>query len=405
MKRITLLLAAIVCLAISAMAQINADQPLSPALWKQGVARCAHYTAYAKGFAKKSEEMQRRFPQGYTLDDLNNDVYGNQGAKWEKIYNEFKKSEDKGGSINDLKELVIPQVWKLVEPDFQAFITDHPEIANAVPDNQTPTQNDENAENVQQDNNGEGDSANVIHDERHRQQAKNNGMACDANWPLWLGILGSLLGLCALLISLSNRGKINEMRRSFAREIDRTNANLQEFSTDAAEQMKALSIRLTGKAARNADAEPFMASIAEEADEEEPVAEAPADEEPVDEEPVAEPAPEPVEEEEREVMNLFMNRPDEDDNFTRVSDTFEPGNSIYVLTTFDGQHGTFEVIDKPEVHRFALMMPAENLIRACSGNAIQIPNGTRIVTDRPGEAEFIDGLWHIVVKAIIHYEG
>ena len=89
----------------------------------------------------------------------------------------------------------------------------------------------------------------------------------------------------------------------------------------------------------------------------------------------------------------------------RVSDTFEPGNSIYVLTTFDGQHGTFEVIDKPEVHSFALMMPAENLIRACSGNAIQIPSGTHIVTDRAGEAEFIDGKWHIVVKAIIHYEN
>jgi hypothetical protein len=104
-------------------------------------------------------------------------------------------------------------------------------------------------------------------------------------------------------------------------------------------------------------------------------------------------------------MNLFMSKPDENDDFTRVSDTFEPGNSIYVLTTFDGQHGTFEVIDKPEVHRFALMMPAENLIRACSGNAIQIPSGTRIITDRAGEAEFIDGKWHVVVKAIIHYEG
>ena len=84
---------------------------------------------------------------------------------------------------------------------------------------------------------------------------------------------------------------------------------------------------------------------------------------------------------------------------------FEPGNSIYVLTTFDGKHGKFEVIDKPEVHRFALMMPAENLIRACSGNAIQIPNGSRIVTDRAGEAELTDGKWHVVVKAIIHYEG
>ncbi|MBQ1746599.1 MAG: hypothetical protein II043_04885, partial [Muribaculaceae bacterium] len=188
---------------------------------------------------------------------------------------------------------------------------------------------------------------------------------------------------------LSNRGKIKEMRRNFARELDRTNANLQEFSTDAADQMKALSIRLTGKGYRTNEA------IAEEFAEEE----APEAAEQTDEVPQA------VTEEEGEVMNLFMSKPDENDDFTRVSDTFEPGNSIYVLTTFDGQHGTFEVIDKPEVHRFALMMPAENLIRACSGNAIQIPSGTRIITDRAGEAEFIDGKWHVVVKAIIHYEG
>ena len=394
MKRITLLLAAIVCLAISAMAQPNADQPLSLALWKQGVARCAHYTAYAKGFAKKSEEMQRRFPQGYTLDDLNNDVYGNQGSKWDKIYNEFKKSEDKGGSINDLKELVIPQVWKLVEPDFLAFITDHPEIANAVP----ADANNENAEAVQKEGeNADKAEAEPIHDAQHRQMRnQQSSFTCNANWPLWLGILGSLLGLCSLLLALSNRGKINELRHSFAREIDRTNANLQEFSTDAVDQMKALSIRLTGKAARDGEINPVVAIADEELEAEEPVAE----------EPIAQaPEEEIVADEEGEVMNLFMNKPDEDDNFTRVSDTFEPGNSIYVLTTFDGEHGTFEVIDKPEVHRFALMMPAENLLRACSSNAIQIPNGTRIVTDRPGEAEFIDGLWHIVVKAIIHYEG
>ena len=397
MKRITLLLAAIVCLAISAMAEINADQPLSPALWKQGVARCAHYTAYAKGFAKKSDEMQRRFPQGYTLDDLNNDVYGNQGARWEKIYNEFKKSDDKGGSLNDLKELVIPQVWKLVEPDFTAFITAHPEIANAVP----AEAGSENADGVQEENETAVDEAGAepVHDARHRMNKKrHNGAACAGDWPLWLGILGSLLGLCALLTALSNRGKINEMRRTFARELDRTNANLQEFSTDAAEQMKALSIRLTGKAVRE-QAGDTPAAIAEPITEEMQPIEAP---EPQNEEV---PAVIEEEEEEHEVMNLFMSRPDEDDNFTRVSDTLEPGNSIYVLTTFDGQHGTFEVIDKPEVHAFALLMPAENLMRACSGNAIQIPSGTRIVTDRAGEAEFTDGKWHVVVKAIIHYEG
>ena len=389
MKRITLLMAAIVCLATSALAQVSENQTLSNTLWKQGIARCAHYTAYAKGFAKRSDEMVARYPQGYTLDDLN-DVYGNQGTKWEKIYNEFKKEEAKAGSIADLKELVSPQIWKLVEPDFNAFITDHPDMMKDMPAQPEQQQADGDNAEAEQQQAQEGDAPVPA----KADGAKCDWSSCDANLPLWLGIIGTLLGLWALLTALSNRGKIKEMRRNFARELDRTNANLQEFSTDAADQMKALSIRLTGKGYNDYET---SESIADEFIEEK----APqVVEEQIDE------APQAVEEEEEgEVMNLFMSKPDENDDFTRVSDTFEPGNSIYVLTTFDGQHGNFEVIDKPEVHRFALMMPAENLIRACSGNAIQIPSGTRIITDRAGEAEFIDGKWHVVVKAIIHYEG
>ena len=397
MKRITLLMAAIICLATTAVAQISENQTLSTTLWKQGIATCAHYTAHARGFAKKIDEIKGKYPQGYTLDDLN-EVYSNQGRKWEKIYNEFKKEEDKNGTINDLKELVTPQIWKLVEPDFQAFMTEHPEAMQDVPAQPADKKVDgENAEGEQQD--AEAENA-----QEPKAEKANNGVACSANLPLWLSIIGALLGLWALLTALSNRGKINEMRRTFARELDRTNANLQEFSTDAADQMKALSIRLTGKAIRNGEAEPFMAEPANEV--EAATEEAPAlyEDEPADE-PVVGEAHVEDEENNDEPLNLFMSRPDENDDFTRVSDTLEPGNSIYVLTTFDGTHGTFEVIDKPEVHRFALMMPAENLIRACSGNAIQIPSGNRIVTDRAGEAEFIDGHWHVVVKAIIHYEG
>ena len=387
-------MAALICLATSALAQIAENQTLSTTLWKQGIATCAHYTAHARGFAKKIDEIKAKYPQGYTLDDLN-EVYSNQGRKWEKIYNEFKDEEGKNGSISDLKELVTPQIWKLVEPEFQAFITDHPEAAQEVPAQPQDAKAEGNDKDTEQQQ-AEGEDAPAV-----AADGNSCGITCPADLPLWLGILGSLLGLCALLTALSNRGKIKEMRRTFARELDRTNANLQEFSTDAADQMKALSIRLTGKAIRNnepldiaqADEEPEDAVKEELMEEVEPVAAAPAVEN------------EPQQEEEGEVMNLFMSKPDDNDDFTRVSDTFEPGNSIYVLTTFDGQHGTFEVIDKPEVHRFALMMPAENLIRACSGNAIQIPSGRRIITDRAGEAEFIDGRWHVVVKAIIHYEG
>ena len=392
MKRFTLFMAVIVCLAISAMAQ-NADQPLSPALWKQGVATCAHYTAHARGFGKKIEEIKSQYPQGYTLDNLNN-VYSNQGRRWEKIYNEFKKEEGKNGSINDLKELVTPQIWKLVEPEFQAFITDHPELANAVPESENP--DGENAEAVQEDSHAGMPPVPAGDRPRDRHHRPHGGPSCAANLPLWLGILGSLLGLCALLTALSNRGKVKEMERKFAREIDRTNANLQEFSTDAADQMKALSIRLTGKKFRHQED-----VVADEAPETFEADETPEEEVEEAVEAVAEaPAEEPF-----EPMTLFMGKPDENDDFTRVGDSFEQGNSIYVLNTEDGLHGTFEVIDKPEVHRFALMMPADNLIRACSGNAIQIPSGNRIITDRAGEAEFIDGKWHVVVKAIIHYEG
>ncbi len=380
-------MAAIICLATSALAQISENQTLSTSLWKQGIARCAHYTAYAKGFAKRSDEMLRRFPQGYTLDDLN-EVYDNQGAKWEKIYDEFKQEEGKSGSIADLKELVTPQIWKLVEPDFNAFITDHPDMAQEAP---APEATDGEAQEGEQ-----GDKAQANEGEANAAKPASSLPslpACPANLPLWLSIIGLLLGLWALLNSLSNRGKIKEMRRNFAREIDRTNANLQEFSTDAADQMRALSIRLTGKAVRMQ--EPVADDLAAIND----------DVQVADEETAAtdgDVAPIAADD---EVLNLFMSKPDDNDDFTRVSDTFEPGNSIFVLTTLDGQHGTFEVIDKPEVHQFALMMPAENLMRACSGNAIQIPSGNRIVTDRAGEAEYVDGRWHVVVKAIIHYEG
>lgn len=104
-------------------------------------------------------------------------------------------------------------------------------------------------------------------------------------------------------------------------------------------------------------------------------------------------------------QTFFLSRPDDNDCFLRVTTEFEPGNSIFRLDTTDGVNGSFAVIDNPDVHRFALMMPTQNLTRACSGNAIQVSDGKRrIVTDRAGKASFENGVWHITVKAIIHYE-
>ena len=78
----------------------------------------------------------------------------------------------------------------------------------------------------------------------------------------------------------------------------------------------------------------------------------------------------------------------------------------YKLTGTDGRTGTFGVIDDTAVHSMALMMPTENLVRACTGNGIQLSNGkTRIITDRDGTARCENGRWHVAVKAIIHYEA
>ena len=97
---------------------------------------------------------------------------------------------------------------------------------------------------------------------------------------------------------------------------------------------------------------------------------------------------------------IFLSRPDDKGVFLAASTHIEPGNSIFVLTTADATTGTFAVINQ-----LALMMPTENLTRACTGHNIQISAGkTRIVTDAPGRAVKEGRQWKIVQQATIHYE-
>ena len=102
---------------------------------------------------------------------------------------------------------------------------------------------------------------------------------------------------------------------------------------------------------------------------------------------------------------FFVSRADEGGFFSSVSSRMEPGNSIFRLSTADGVNATFEVICDAGVHQLALMMPTENLTRACSGENIQISAGkTRIVCDAPGTAKKEGNRWRIVKPAVIHYE-
>ena len=103
--------------------------------------------------------------------------------------------------------------------------------------------------------------------------------------------------------------------------------------------------------------------------------------------------------------DFFVSRADEGGFFSSVSSRMEPGNSIFRLSTADGVNATFEVICDAGVHQLALMMPTENLTRACTGENIQISAGkTRIVCDAPGTAKKEGNRWRIVKPAVIHYE-
>ena len=102
---------------------------------------------------------------------------------------------------------------------------------------------------------------------------------------------------------------------------------------------------------------------------------------------------------------FFVSRADEGGFFSSVSSRMEPGNSIFRLSTADGVNATFEVICDAGVHQLALMMPTENLTRACTGENIQISAGkTRIVCDAPGTAKKEGNRWRIVKPAVIHYD-
>ncbi len=97
------------------------NENLHPFFWQHGVAICAYYTAVDRGFDKRTDVIHNRYPDGFTLDDLN-EVYSDQGQKWEKIYKQFKSKEDDSGNIYDLMGLVKHHVWEHAESKLLSLI-------------------------------------------------------------------------------------------------------------------------------------------------------------------------------------------------------------------------------------------------------------------------------------------
>lgn len=191
--------------------------------------------------------------------------------------------------------------------------------------------------------------------------------------------IAALLAIGAGVMAFLTRREVIELREQYMAALDETNESLRQLAQESARELNALRAMQSREPKATRHTETQQRSTTRSA--------------------MPSSAHRP-----QEPHTIYLAKPDAQDCFTRPSEHFELGNSIFELTTADGVHGTFTVIDNADVHRFALMMPTDNLTRACSGDGIQLSTGkTRIVTDMPGEAVLEQGAWRITRKAAIHY--
>lgn len=409
-------------------AQDNAKN-LNPGQWKHGLAIGAQWIARDMGFAQAEEQVISRTNENYTLDDLKN-MYGSRD-KWMTVYNKLKAHENESGDIDKLVTTVAAEYEKGavikngMKKDVEKYNASHDgnEVgATTAPD--PAASNNADAANTTITTTNDSTAA---QDKNASDDKKDDGSHSGGHGFLYLlSILGLALGAIGTFLALQARkenqaimsdinGDINNMQK----QLDKMRSSLKNDhpvtlgkaakrdtklnETEALAQTK--KIDFGAKPAQKQEPK-------KEAKKEEPKNEVKKEEkkdEKKDEKKEIK-KEEPKQEEKKatilgEPRILFMAKPDEDDNFSRSSSQYEPGNSIFELTTMDGKSGSFTVINKADAHKLALLMPGDTLTRACSGNNIQSTAGkSRIITDRAGRAQLENGKWHIVVKAIVHYD-
>ena len=426
MKKIIFTLVCVMAAMTSISAQDGAKN-LSQGQWNHGLAIGAQWIATDLGFAQNESQVISRTNENYSLDDLKV-MYGARD-KWVVFYDKLKKHENETGDIEKLVSTIAAEYDKGavikngVKRDVEKYNASHsgddvktqPDeiIPNAAPEAGTDaavaatdsTASAANAEGEAAEAKSEGDSSHGL-------------LYILTILGLALGAIGTFLAMQARkenqAMARDNRDDINNMQK----QIDKLRAALKGAPVadgdkgkkhhkhnnldekDGLAQTQKIEFDNKPAAATVATAAAAAASKKAEPKKEQPKQEAPV--ETKKEEPKQEPAKTSSFGEPR---ILFMAKPDEDDNFSRSSSQYEPGNSIFELTTMNGKSGSFSVINKTEAHKLALLMPGDTLTRACSGNNIQSTAGkSRIVTDRAGRAQLENGKWHIVVKAIVHYE-
>lgn len=329
------------------------SQSLPADQWRHGVALCAQMRAVNDGYGLPTDQLDKDFPNGFSLDDLNS-VYSDCTG-WKVVYAELKRQEAvpaDEATLHRQAERTLKGSGSAVDSAMAAFAASDPRIAE------------------------EADTAGL----QPRQATADDG--CAMPLALVAQILCLVVAVASAMVAVAAVMQVRKLRRNVTEANARIGAIEQGLQSVADEVQGMASRPVVGIPIDK----PVVGDVCREGQDEAPHV---ADE-------LARPVSPQV---------FYMSRPDSNGCFMRASATFEAGNSIFRLVTTDGQTATFEVIDDQNVHRIALMMPTENLTVACVGESIQLSHGKRrVVTDVPGEAVLDCGKWHITRRATIHYE-
>lgn len=375
MKRfLSVVLMMAVCVTAAIFAQ-TPDTPLSPNQWKRAIAIVGQNAALEGRYGHPENE----FPEDYTIDDLNK-VYKNE--KWKAVYKSLKAKEAQVGNMQQLKDIAKEYDAPIggIERDVMKYIAEHPEAEKSTTTDKSSAESQrEVGDTVATDTVGTADEVEVIN-----TTAGNATTEGGRGVSMFIDILLFLLSAVALFVAWMARRENAELKKELDYKTKNIASQFEKFSKNITTDLNRVTYKVNKR--RTVDGGDSTISFN-------------------DDETTAKSASE-TEIPAVEQKKYYLTKPDGNGYFIKVSDKMEIGNSIYELSTFDGQTGTFHVIDNADVHHFALLMPTENLLRACTGNAIQMSNGhSRIATDRDGTARYENGKWHVAVKAIIHYEA
>ncbi len=340
-------------LCMAAMVLAVHSQPLPADQWRHGVALCAQMSAVDGGYGLPTGQLDRDFPNGFTLDDLNS-VYSDCTG-WNVVYAELKRQEATpadGASLHQLAERTLKGSGNAVDSAMAAFAASDPRVRE------------------------EADTAGL--------QPQQAAAGDDGAMPFTLvaQILCIVAAVVCAFVAVAAIRRVQKLQQSLAEASARIDAIEQGLQSVADEVQRIASRPVVGIPVAQSEPEVVCQGAQLVPNQAQTAADTPVS-----------------------PQVFYMSRPDSNGCFMRASASFEAGNSIFRLVTTDGLTATFEVIDDQNVHRIALMMPTENLTVACVGESIQLSHGKRrVVTDAPGEAVLECGKWHVTRRATIHYE-